>query len=143
MAVPVLISASAGDWNLLREASGLPGGLFCDRPDPETDPTVIPLLCCGEIQSDPEKGTAEDLERIDEILFSCRNGHFIHLHRCAGSAEEEIEKIRTVSSSWDRISGQRKRRYESYIRPSMIIVGGDSTLGGATDFRRLLELIEK
>jgi hypothetical protein len=142
MPLPILISASAGDWDRLVGFSGLPGSLFCGEPDPSSDTGEAPLIFCGEIPQNPEELPTEELERLDQLLFACRDGRFLHLHHCTESAEKEWEKIKAVSDAWSRLVGERKRRYESYIRPVMVIVGGDSTIGGESDFRKLLSLLD-
>jgi hypothetical protein len=141
MSFPILISATEGDWDRLTSNSGIPETLFSKEPDSATDVTEAPFLFCGEIPENPELLTAEELERLDQFLFACREGRFLHLHHCTGSVDQEWERIKAISVAWSRLAGERKRRYESYIRPVLVIIGGDTTIGGESDFRKLLELL--
>jgi len=143
MAVPVLISASGGDWDGLIGFSGLPDTFFSREPDSSLDADETPFLFCGEIPLNPEELPTDELERLDQLLFACHGGRFLHLHHCTESAEKEWKKIKAVSDAWLRLAVERKRRHESYIRPVMVIIGGDSRLAGESDFRKLLGMLGK
>lgn len=144
MAVPVLISAPREDWTRLIDSSGLPPSLFSGQGAAgAAEVGGAPFIFSGELPQDPEALSVDDLEALDQTLFACRDGHFVWLHRCADDYEAEHQRIVRSSQAWSKLVGERKRRFESEIRSTAVIIGPDSALSSEQEFRVLIEKIER
>jgi hypothetical protein len=143
MAAPIIIAAGRPLWDELLLKSGLPASLFCTEPPLEfSESGEDRMIFCGESLFDAESLSVDEVERLDRLLFACRDGSFVWLHKCTKEPEQEIEKILRASKAWSNLVAQRKRRYESFIRPVVVIIGGDSTTGEELDFRKFLQKFE-
>ena len=143
MAAPILVAAARPLWDELVAKSGLPTSLFCGEPSLEfADHGEDRMIFCGESLFDAETLPVEEVERLDQLLFACRDGSFVWLHKCTEEPERELEKILRASQLWSNLVAQRQRRYEAVIRPVVVLIGGDSTSGKELDFRSFLRLFQ-
>jgi hypothetical protein len=143
MAAPVVLAAAQPLWEELVAKSGLPPTLFAkEMPLELADDPLEGVYYFGEAIADADTLPVEEIERLDQILFACRSGTFVWLHRFGDTLETEIETLVRASAAWEALVGKRKRRYESQIRPVVVLLGGDSTTDREEGFRGFLEQFE-
>ena len=141
---PVVLASARSLWEELVSRSALPSAFFqTDMPPDPSDQDLERVFYFGESLVDPDTLRVDEVERLDQMLFSCRNGTFVWLHRFDRDPAEEIASIKTASASWKALVEKRKRRYESEIRPVVVLVGGDSTSWREQDFRQFLVALEQ